>query len=161
MKLYTIADQLRSAINDVESGELSPDFMADTIDALDLEFKDKVEATAAYRRELQLISEGADKEIKRLQSRKKALDNKVEWAEDYLRYNMEKTGIGKVEGALFDVTLGKPSQIVYVDDVDLLPESMTRTTVAADKTAIKKALVAGEEISGAVLVLGKAKLIIK
>lgn len=104
-----------------------------------------------------------DAEIKRLQARKKAITGNQERLKDYLRHNMEATGISKIKHPLFNISLGKPIVTADVIDVDFLPDEYVtvEVTTKADKRAILKALKDGEEIPGAVLSTGKSRLLIK
>ena len=152
MKLYEITHEIRALF---QTEELD----IDALDALEMAFSDKVENTCAVIRECELEADGLKQEIDRLTNKKRALDNTAARLKDYIRQNMEANGDAKIKGRLFTVTLGKHSQIVNVTgDV---PDEYNRITVAPDKTAITKALKSGVEFEHAVLVDGKAKLIIK
>ena len=65
----------------------------------------------------------------------------------------ETAGIRKHEFAGFTVSVGKSPASVVITDPGLIPESLTRVTVAPDKTAIKAAMqdgpVPGAELSNA------------
>ena len=76
---------------------------------------------------------------------------------------MEATGINKIKHSLFSITLGKPTVTAEVIDIDFLPDNFVTTEILmkADKKAILKALKNGEDIPGAVLSTGKARLLIK
>ena len=104
-----------------------------------------------------------DAEIKRLQARKKAITGNQERLKEYLRYNMEATGINKIKHPLFNITLGRPTVTAEVVDIDFIPDEYVTTEVVskADKKAILKALKDGEEVPGAVLSTGKSRLLIK
>lgn len=54
-----------------------------------------------------------------------------------------------------------PQPSVVVDDLASIPQGYRREKVEADKTAIKKALLAGEDIPGARLELGRRSLSIR
>lgn len=107
--------------------------------------------------------EGIDKEIKRLQGMKKSITNNQDRLKEYLRYNMELTGINKIKHSLFSITLGKPTVTAEIVDIDFLPDNYVSTDIVmkADKKAILKALKDGEDIPGAVLSTGKSRLLIK
>ena len=152
MKLYEITQSIRDLFTTEELD-------IDELDALEMEFTDKIENICYVIRESELEADGFKQEIDRLANKKRALDNTADRLRDYIRQNMEANGDAKIKGRLFTVTLGKPSQIVNVTgDV---PEEYINVTFTTDKNRITKALKAGVIFENACLVDGKAKLIIK
>ncbi len=158
MKLYEITEQLRElmAMDDVPAEQLQ-----DTLDMVNEEFEQKAEQVAAFIRELSLDSEGYKSEIERLSDRKKAIDNKIDSMKDYLRVNMQAADMTKIKGKLFTITLGSPTETVYVADSALLPDGLVYIKREPNKTDIKAQLKSGAEIEGCALVQGKARLTIK
>jgi len=159
MKLYEITTALAGL--DDEAGEFSPQALADTLDGLTMALTEKAHNIARLRQNWLADEKAIDTEIKRLQALKKIRKNRREALEDYLRHNMSKAGIQKIEAPDFSITLGKPSEAVQVEDVEALPESMVRIQRAPDKAAIKAAIKSGVPVPGAALVEGKPRLIIK
>ena len=103
-----------------------------------------------------------ENEIARLQARKKAITNNQERLKEYLRYNMEKTGITKINHPLFNITLGKASKKVSILDVNLLPDDFIdiKTEIKPNLNKIKAALKDGD-VSGAAMIDGLSRLLIK
>lgn len=158
MKLYEITEQLRQlmAMDDVP-----PEQLQDTLDMVNDEFEAKAENIAMLIREMVLDAEGYKAEIDRLSDRKKSIDNKVESLKDCLRVNMQAADMTKIKGKLFTITLGAPTETVYVSDSALLPDSLVYIKREPNKTDIKAQLKSGAEIEGCALVQGKARLTIK
>ncbi len=158
MKLYEITEQLRElmVMDDVPAEQLQ-----DTLDMVNEEFEQKAEQVAAFIRELSLDSDGYKAEIERLSDRKKAIDNKIDSMKDYLRVNMQAADMTKIKGKLFTITLGSPTETVYVADPMLLPDELVYIKREPNKTDIKSQLKSGAEIEGCALVQGKARLTIK
>lgn len=157
MKLYEISEDIRKAVKMVNDGDMSQEDMQDTFEALGIEFDRKIHSVASYVRELDLDAELLDTEIKRLQARKKSITNESDRLKGYMRFEMEKAGKTKVIGKIFNITLGKPPQVI--ETTGDLPEKYK--TFSFDKAAAKADLKAGIEVNNACLVQGKAKLIIK
>lgn len=159
MKLYELSEQIRLATQMIADGEISEDDMSDTLEGLNLEFDDKVDSTAMVIREMQLEAEANKAEATRFTEKKQAIEKRVDRLKDYLRSQMEFHGKTKVKGKNFSVTLGKPSDaMVMSGDYDKKYEV---TVISPDKAQMKKDLKAGDDVKGASLVQGKAKLIIK
>ena len=158
MKLYEITEQLRQlmAMDDVP-----PEQLQDTLDMVNDEFEAKAENIAMLIREMVLDAEGYKAEIDRLSDRKKSLDNKVESLKDYLRVNMQAADMTKIKGKLFTISLGSPTEPVYVADEKLLPDDLVYIKREPNKTEIKAQLKSGVVLEGCALVQGKARLTIK
>lgn len=161
MELYKLKDQLVKLNELVESGDLPAQAIADTFEALEGEFNDKVIQCTHYLANTEAEIDSLDKEIKRLQAMKKTRQNAIESFRDYMRINMENSGITKIESPLFKISLGKGQEVVEVDPAVKLPEQFTRVKTEVDKTALKAALKNGEIVDGARLVEGKSRLTIK
>lgn len=99
-----------------------------------------------------------DKEIKRLTERKKALSNQLDRFKEYLKLNMERLEIDKLEAGTFTITLANNPESVEVTDESAIPPKyvLTTTTHTIDKNAVKAALKSGELVNGASLKRGKS-----
>lgn len=162
-KLYEITAEAHALEKLAEDYDLSPEDIADTLEGIQLEFKDKALQVANFLLNLDPFEQGLDAEIKRLQAKKKALQNRRESVKDYLRENMLASGITKIECPVFTIRIKPAQPVVIVDNEQALPDEFVsvKTVVAADKNAIKKALKEGLEVAGAHLEDGKAPLEIK
>lgn len=154
--LYQMAEPIRQLMADEE---IPLEHKIDTIYLLSDDFKEKAQKVAAYIREVEAEATAYDDEAKRLAERKRLKMADADRLKDYLRSNMESTGITKIDG-LFKITLGKPIQIVEVNEATL-PQQYFKVSVSPDKTELAKLLKQGATIQGATLTDGKSKLIIK
>lgn len=163
LKLYEITEQARALEKLAEDNDLSPDDIADTLEGIDLEFNDKAAQVGNFLMNLDPFEKGLDAEIKRLQAKKKALQNRRESVKDYLRRNMEEMGISKIECPVFTIRLKAAQPKVAIDEEGSLPDDYVnvKTSITPDKRAILKALKEGEDIPGARLETGTAPLEIK
>ncbi len=152
--LYEISADFLSAL---ESLEVDPDtgelLNADRFEALSAAFDEKAEATALYIKNLNVFISGAKAEEAALAERRKAAENRVERLKGFLASAMLTVGRDKVETAKTKISFRKSTQ-VQIDDEGALPVDFVTTTVTTkpDKTAIKKAIQAGQAVAGAVLV---------
>ena len=193
MKLLEICNQYRDAFNqlddiadsicvnedgepiDSEGNPIDPvEYMKQkeeewmsVLEGISNDFDAKVENVSLYIEELDSNEKLLAESIKRLQGRKKAIENRKERLKNYLLYCMENMQVDKVETANVKVSLRKnaPSVLVYDEKAfvknmkgvrdDLL--KFSEPTI--DKTALKTALKAGEEITGATLEVKKSIII--
>lgn len=159
MKLYELTDQFKQ----LESEDIDQDVLNDTLEAMEGEIMEKGRSVAAYFQNLDADVTAMKEAEKRIANRRKALEKRSEWLKDYLRENMARCDITKIECPEFSITLGKASKIVRVESESLIPKEFIKTKVTeiVDKIAIKKAIESGEAVEGAALVEGKARLLIK
>ncbi len=160
MKLYEIAQQYNAlmSLNDVPAEQI-----ADTLALIEGDLKDKTNNIRAVLAHFESGVNAIDNEIARLSAMKKQAQSRSEALLDYLRVNMEATGIKKIECDLFTVTLRSGSPVVVVEDESALPDQFitVKTTTAPDKRAIGEALKDGIEVPGAYLSTGKSSILIK
>lgn len=164
--------ELENQISELTELELAPEkeegreaainaLFADWLDAGG-DFKNKALAVAGYIQEQSDLAETRKQQVKRLQELQRASENKVKRLKDYLKYNMERANITKIEGVYNVLSLRKapPKVELYCDPLGL-PPSYQRVTVEADKKALLDALKSGERIDGVSLVTDNKSLIIK
>jgi len=156
--LRELSTELRQ-INDLANDpEVPSEALADTIEGLEGMFEEKALRVVRVMVNNDSDIAALDAEIKRLQDRKKVMSNAKTRLKDYLRFNMESTGINKIKSPLFSITLGKPRDIVLIEDESLLPEDYKRITIAPDKVLIKKALKDGCDVPGAIMSKGQSSI---
>lgn len=162
--LYELTDQYNKALTELlDIEDLDNDTFADTMESLEGELVEKGKNVAAYFQNLDADSNALKDAEARIKARRIVIENKVNRLKEYLRFNMEQSGITKIECPEFSVTLRKASEVTEVYDQNQLPKEFikTRLTETADKTAIKKAIKNGEEVPGAKISKGKTILLIK
>lgn len=144
-KLHEIAEQHRELSLLVEREEMSLDDVKDTFDALEGEMSAKAVSLVAVVDNINADVKAVDDEIKRLQARKKVMTKKQSSLRDYLKMNMQASGITNIKCPLFSITLAKGRDMVVVDDPELLPDDLVTVsvTIAPKKADILKALKVG------------------
>lgn len=144
--LYQI-DQAILECLDAETGEIID---AEKLNALFMEKNQKIENIALWIKNLQADALAYKAEKDAFAARQKAAESKVESLKAWL---VSALGGQKFSTAKCAVSFRK-SEAVQVDDVNSIPAEWTRikTTIEPDKTAIKAAIKAGQEITGCKLV---------
>jgi len=115
-------------------------------------FKDKATNYVKFIRSEEVSLIAIDEEIKRLTALKKSKVSKIDNLEARLSNSMQSIGLDKYDLGLFKLSFRK-STSVEVLDIELLSDDFKRikTTVDADKIAIKKAIESGVTVEGASL----------
>ena len=146
--VYTVLEN--GLIFDEETGEIL--FDEENLSSLELERNKKLEAVALYIKSLEAEAEAMKAEAKKLADRREAKERKAERLRSYISNSMQALGDTKLETAKVALSFRK-SESVDVYDPVLLPAEFTKTktTVTPDKTAIKAAIKAGQEVAGATL----------
>lgn len=144
--LYEINQAIMACVDD-ETGEI---INPEALDALLMQRDDKLEAVACWIKNLQSDAIAYKTEKDAFAARQKAAENKVESLKKYLADALQGQ---KFSTAKCAVSFRK-SETVEVEDVKLVPAELLRvkTTIEPDKTAIKAAIKAGQEISGCKLI---------
>ena len=158
-KLYELTNDLKA----IESEDFDEQTLKDTLEAVEGEFNDKALSIAKLVENLNGDTSTIDAEIKRLQARKAAITNKQKQLRDYLLFNMQESGITKIDCPLFKISLRKGVEKVVIDNEARIPDEFAKVEVVTkiDKNEVKKQLKSGIEIPGARLERGETTLSIK
>jgi len=160
--LYVLTNQYLELAEKLADGDFDAQTIADTIEASGISDELAVKAQG-----IEFVARGAeahhaaiDAEIARLTALKVHRQKVADGLRAYLKDNMERAGIEKIECPLFRLTIKKNPPSVELLDTSALPAEFWRTpepkppVAAPDKTAIKTALAAGVVVPGARLVQG-------
>ncbi len=147
--LYSIRQEIENFEYEVdpETGEILNEL---SWDDLQMAFDEKVGNIACYIKNLSSDVLAFKAEEEQLAKRRRSTERKIEYLKQLLSENMDGQ---KFSTAKCAVSFRK-SETVEVEDIKLVPAELLRvkTTVDADKTAIKAALKAGQAVSGCRLV---------
>lgn len=154
LTLYSAAEQVRSLLEQVddETGEL-PEALGDALELV----AQKSQQVAAFILSNNAEADFVEAHAKALLERVKAARKRSDWLRQYLQAHMTGCGIREIKGddGTFRATLHLDrDESVEVFDLEQVPFEYMRskTTVTADKTAIKEALRNNIEVPGAKIV---------
>lgn len=147
MTLYEIDQGILGCI-DPETGEIS-DF--EKFDALTMEREAKLENVALWIKNLKAEAEAYKAEKQAFADRQKAAESKAESLKRYLEHALDGQAFKTTKVA---VSFRKTKSVEIDNVLDLPAEYLRFSEPTADKTAIKKAIDEGKEITGAHLVEG-------
>lgn len=139
---------------DMETGEIDEEKIKQYLINLPIEREKKLEAYGCLIKNMNAEAEAIREEEKALYARRKAKEKTVERLKSAVVASMMVQGERRFETSKILFSLRK-SESVDVPDATKLPEQYQniKTTIDADKTALKAALKAGEIIEGAALVV--------
>lgn len=148
--IYTLNKDYAELSTMLEAAETPEEIEAiqNTLEMLDLSIEEKIENTAKYMVNVESDIQGLKTEIDRLTKIKKAKENAVERLKNNVEYVMKQKDIEKLAVGTFKAGYRK-SESVEIINLDVIPADFTKVEIKADKTAIKKAIKAGETVDGA------------
>ncbi|MGZ8246222.1 siphovirus Gp157 family protein [Methylomagnum sp.] len=164
LSLYQLSGSYLEALDFLTDPEadLPAEAVNDTLEALTGELEDKAVNVAKFLRNMEALAEAIKAAEADMAKRRKTLESRVQWLKDYLKGNMERTGITKIECPYFKLSVQNNPPAVHILDEDAVPAEFKEEVVSwkIDKTAIKKAVQSGQTVPGVSLSIG-TRLVIK
>lgn len=105
---------------------------------------------------MEAVAEAIKEAEEAMAKRRKSLENRVRWMKNYLKENMEHTGISKIECPFFKLSVQNNPAAVNVTNENAIPEQFKEQVITwkINKPAIKEAIKSGTAVPGAELVNG-------
>lgn len=161
MKLYELVseeqklNELFLAAIDEETGEIRDN---ETLEELETELKNalvnKSEGIIKVIRNQESDLEMITAEIERLTNLKNRIKKEIENFKSYIKFNMKKMDIKKIETSLGNISLRQSTATEIYDEASLPKEFLKeKITYTPSKTEIKKAIENGQEVKGARLIV--------
>lgn len=139
--LYDMANETMKTVIELseraENGE--PVSNDEFMQALQLsqDTEQKIVNTGFVVKNLSSDSEQISEEIKRLQAKKKAIDNRTEWLKSNIKFAMQTLGIEKVKHPVLPISLrSSPQFSVNVENAENLPSEYQVVKIEPNKKAL-------------------------
>lgn len=157
--LYEIAHQFRADAEKLADLDLDPQTLIDTIEAMSGDLETKVQNTLFVARNLESTADAIDAAAAAMTARSKAIKARSGVLRKGVFDAMLFTGVQKIEGPYFKLTIQNNPAAVDIFDAAMVPaEFMTAPVAPApapDKTAIKLAIKSGIEVPGCRMTAGQ------
>jgi hypothetical protein len=162
-KLYELAGDYLALARMSGDPEVPDQAIIDTMEGIEGAIEVKAENLLTVVKNIEADVVALKAEAARLLDRAKVKANTIEKLREYLRQNMEVTGIHQISCTLFLISLAKGVPMVILDDEMALPDDLVKveTTRKPIKADILRALKAGRDIPGAHLGKSRSSLRIK
>lgn len=144
MKLYELSESYQKVLELIEAGEE----LGDTLESIEEAFELKVENIAKVMKSVEGEAEIIREEEKRLAERRRALEAQVGRLKTYVEDNMKASGIDKVKGRFFSLSLQKNPPSVEIINESLIPTDYIKTVTSVDKKLILEAIKSGQAVTG-------------
>ena len=164
LSLYNITNKFVELMDKAENGELTEEEYNELGQELALELQKKGSNIIGYTKNIELTINAMKEEEKRIADLRKNLENKLERFKQYVKENMERLAITKMDTELGTLSIAKNPISVEIENENEIPEIFKQqiVTVKIDKTAIKNHFKeTGELIPGAKIIDDKTSLRIK
>lgn len=155
--LFILAAEHRALADKLHDLDLDDQTIADTLEGESGDLIEKVKNVAAVFRNLESDAKQIKEAEQQLAERRKAIEKRAESLKQYLKTNMELSGIQKIECQWFVITLAQNPEAVTVDDETMIPRDYFKEIPASyqlDKSLVKQAIKDGFEVPGAHLSRG-------
>lgn len=144
------------------ANDIPPEAIADTLEGIEGQLQEKATNIAQFTRNLEAVADAIKEAETRMASRRKTIESRAQWLRDYLKHNMEVSGITKIESPWFVLAVQKNPAAVEIIDEAALPAKFKQEVITTkiDKAAIKEVIGGGQLVPGARLTQG-TRLVIK
>ena len=164
LSLYNITDKFIEIMDKVQDGEITEEEYNELGQELALALQNKSIGIIGYIQNKEALIDAVDVQIKRLQDLKKQKTNNLDKFKQYVKENMEKLGITKLETEIGKMSITKNPLSIEIQNEDEIPAQFKQEVVTTkiDKTAIKNYFKeTGEIVPGARIISDKTSLRIK
>ncbi len=160
LSLYSISERFVELFN---RDDLTEEEFIEQGNILGAMLQNKSENIVGYNFTLESNKNVVKSEIERLQGICKAIEERQDKFNKYVKENMEKLGLEKIPTAIGNLTIKKnPASVNIIDETLIGPEYIKeKITTSIDKTKIKEDIKKGLIVLGAELVETNTRLEIK
>ena len=139
LSLYNITNQFVELMNKAQEGELTEEEYNKLGEQLALELQNKSSGIIGYAQNEEALINAIDEQIKRLQEYKKRKQNNIDNFKKYVKENMERLDIKKIETELGTLSIAINPASVEIINEDEIPKEFKQEVITTkiDKTAIK------------------------
>lgn len=153
LSLFVLADQYLVVAERLSDLDLDEQTLADTLEGLAGDLEVKATNVACFVRNLESAAEQIKKAEIVMNLRRKAIENRAERVKAYLKAQMERTGVLKIDSAYLSLAIKKNPPAVCIDAESQIPEDYMRQPEppppVPDKKLIYQAIKDGFTVPGA------------
>lgn len=158
LSLYQLSTEFRAQAEKLADLDLDEQTLRDTLEGMSGELEVKAKNVAAFCRDLEATAASIKDAEAQMKARRSAIENRAARLRKYLLDSMQYAGIHKVECPHFVLSIKTNPPAVEVFDESQVPAEFMKQPEppppSIDKTAIKAAIKAGQEVPGCRLTQG-------
>lgn len=156
MKMYELASDYRELMDKLEAGELPEELLADTLEGIRGALEEKADGIACMLKALEADAAALRAEEDKLSERRRSKERTYDRMKAYLSDMLLHAGVTKVETPRSQIRFRRSEAVEIDHEADFIrwaeenrDDFLNYKEPSINKTAVKKALLAGEEIAGA------------
>lgn len=164
LSLYNITNKFVELMDKAQEGELTEEEYNQLGEELALQLQQKGSNIIGYTKNIELTIEAMKVEEKRMADNRKQLESKLDKFKQYVKDNMERLEITKMDTELGTLSIARNPISVEIEKEDEIPNEfkLEVVTTKIDRTAIKNHFKqTGEVVPGVIIVDDKTSLRIK
>ena len=139
LSLYNITNKFVELMDKAQEGELTEEEYNQLGEELAIQLQQKGSNIIGYTKNIELTINAMKEEEKRIAEDRKSLESKLDKFKQYVKENMERLGITKMDTELGTLSIAKSPVSVEIINEDEVPSEFKQevVTVKVDKTKIK------------------------
>ena len=149
MTLYALTQSMMELMELAKEGEIDSELLEGTLECLNDDYADKLEAYAIIIKELEADKEKFIKEMDRLNTETIRLSKNIAHMKDSVKASLIATGQKKVETEHFKWSIRKNGgklPLICTDNLEAVPERFIAVKKSIDRNLIREALENGEKL---------------
>lgn len=154
MRLYEITQDIAELEELINNEELTEDEVTEVKSMIESVLNEKAEQIAYVIKNKESDIKAIKEEEKRLKEKRKSVEKSAERLKSYVLENLLMLDKKKIKTSVGDIAIRRSQAVEVSTDVNVLDDRFKRvkTTVEADKTALKEAIKSGEVVDGVEIV---------
>ena len=145
MLIREVEEKYKMLADMAEEGDIDPQTLKDTLECVDSDLEQAAEATAVLIEAITSEAEMVDKEIKRLQAKKKSLENNADMIKKELFRVMKAADKPKIKSDYHSFYIRKNAPSLDNVDSFKVPDEFMVVTKTVNRTELLKAVKANPE----------------
>lgn len=139
LSLYNITNKFVDLMDKVQEGTITEEEYNELGEELAVQLQEKGSNIIGYTKNIELTINAMKEEEKRIADDRKSLESKLDKFKQYVKQNMEKLGITKMDTELGTLSIAKNPLSVEIENEEEIPAEykLEVVTTKIDKTAIK------------------------
>lgn len=152
LTLYQLSDKLLIAQEQLAASEFDEQTIRDTLEGLEGEVAQKMEGCLSLAENLFAAHCAINDRVEEMRRRSQMLWERCQWLREYVKANMERTGIPKIECPYFVARIAKNPPRVVIDSLGEIPKGFIHypppPEPSVDRKAVAEAWKRGEAVPG-------------
>lgn len=151
MKLYELSQNYKNLQELLDNEDIPQELITNALNEVEGQIEEKAEEIAKVIRNMESDIETLKSEEQRLSAKRKAIENRVSGIKGYLDTHLKATGVKKIKGKIFTLSIQKNAPSVLIVREEAIPDTFYKIKKELSKSDILKALKEGQEVPGATI----------